>query len=336
MTLAVRQTENTGEIQRSVSDVVGMTRLVQEILGTVMIRDTHYGTIPGCGDKPTLLKAGAEKLCVTFRLAARPTITRTEFPNGHREYEVVTKLIHIPSGECWGEGVGVCSTMESKYRWRGGARLCPECGKGAIKRSKFPPKGQPNAQPGYYCYAKVGGCGANFDATDKRLTDQSEERQENPDIADQWNTVLKMAKKRSLVDATLTATAASDLFAQDLEELAETEARVKPINVEIVEQDEAPPQTSKTEQLKAFAAKRAAKAPAEPMFSDEPELDEVDACAVWVSKITSAETVEDLEAILVHARAEHKARCWGKDSGATLAAAKDRAIARINAAKAGK
>ncbi len=44
-------------------------------------------------------------------------------------------------------------------------------------------------------------------------------RAENPDPADQYNTVLKMAKKRALVDAVLTATAASDCFAQDLEDL---------------------------------------------------------------------------------------------------------------------
>jgi hypothetical protein len=46
---------------------------------------------------------------------------------------------------------------------------------------------------------------------------------ENPDIADQYNTVLKMAKKRSVVDATLTVTAASDVFEQDLDEFSEAE-----------------------------------------------------------------------------------------------------------------
>ena len=38
---------------------------------------------------------------------------------------------------------------------------------------------------------------------------------ENPDIADVYNTVLKMAKKRAHVDATLTVTGAADLFTQD-------------------------------------------------------------------------------------------------------------------------
>jgi hypothetical protein len=39
---------------------------------------------------------------------------------------------------------------------------------------------------------------------------------ENEDIADVFNTVLKMAKKRAHVDATLTCTGASDMFTQDL------------------------------------------------------------------------------------------------------------------------
>ena len=39
-------------------------------------------------------------------------------------------------------------------------------------------------------------------------------------LADVYNVVLKQAKKRALVDAVLTATAASDLFTQDLEDLS--------------------------------------------------------------------------------------------------------------------
>jgi hypothetical protein len=40
-------------------------------------------------------------------------------------------------------------------------------------------------------------------------------RTENPDIADVYNTCLKMAKKRAQVDATLTVTGASDIFAPE-------------------------------------------------------------------------------------------------------------------------
>jgi hypothetical protein len=46
--------------------------------------------------------------------------------------------------------------------------------------------------------------------------DQSGRTVENADIADVYNTVLKMAKKRAHIDATLTATGAADMFTQDL------------------------------------------------------------------------------------------------------------------------
>ena len=46
-----------------------------------------------------------------------------------------------------------------------------------------------------------------------------ERRYKNQDAAGAANTVLKMAKKRALVDATLSATRASGMFTQDLEDL---------------------------------------------------------------------------------------------------------------------
>ncbi len=46
--------------------------------------------------------------------------------------------------------------------------------------------------------------------------DMDGKRAENEDIADVYNTVLKIAKKRAHIDATLTVTGAADLFTQDL------------------------------------------------------------------------------------------------------------------------
>jgi len=42
----------------------------------------------------------------------------------------------------------------------------------------------------------------------------------NMETAELSNTLLKMAKKRALVDATLSATRSSDLFTQDIEDMA--------------------------------------------------------------------------------------------------------------------
>jgi hypothetical protein len=61
---------------------------------------------------------------------------------------------------------------------------------------------------------------------------------ERSDIADVYNTVLKMAKKRALVDATLTVTGAADLFTQDLiDDDADTVSERAPIQSPVARTD---------------------------------------------------------------------------------------------------
>ena len=206
--------------EMSVQAVVDRKRKIVEVMEAVMKDGEHYGTIPGCGPKPTLLKAGAEVLAMTFGFAPTFKIDRTDLPNGHREYQVVCTLTHIATGAVVSEGVGCGSTMESKHRWRGGARLCPNCGKATIIKGKAEYGG------GWLCFEKKGGCGSKWKTGDAAIEEQSADRVENPDPADQYNTVLKMAKKRAQVDCTLTACGASDLLAQDLEDLPPSSADV--------------------------------------------------------------------------------------------------------------
>lgn len=196
----------------SANDVALQARRVQEIMQALMKEGEHYGVIPGT-QNPTLYKAGAEKLGFAFRLVPQFEVTRHDMPGGHREYEVKCTLIHGPSGIVAGEGVGTCSTMESKYRYRNAARKCPNCGKESIIKGKREYGG------GWICFKKKGGCGMKFEDHDKAITGQQAGKVENEDVADVWNTILKMSKKRAHVDAIITATAASDIFAQDLEDL---------------------------------------------------------------------------------------------------------------------
>jgi hypothetical protein len=199
--------------EMSVQAVVDRKRKIVEVMDSVMREGEHFGKIPGCGDKPTLFKAGAEVLAMTFGLAPSFKIDRIDLPGGHREYQVICTLTHIASGLAVSEGVGAGTTMESKHRWRGGARLCPDCGKATIIKGKAEYGG------GWLCFAKKGGCGSKWKDGDKAIESQTADRIENPDPADVFNTVLKMAKKRAQVDCTLTACGASDLLAQDLEDL---------------------------------------------------------------------------------------------------------------------
>lgn len=193
----------------AIDELLNKVALVMETMKATMRDGEHFGKIPGCGDKPALLKAGAEKLGMVFRLKARFDVSERDLGHNHREYFV--KCI-LSDGS---EGVGSCSTMEGKYRYRGGERKCPECGKATIIKGKAEYGG------GWLCFAKKGGCGAKFAEDDKSITDQQVGKVEHDNPADFYNTCLKMGKKRAHVDAIITSTACSDIFTQDIEEAIE-------------------------------------------------------------------------------------------------------------------
>ena len=192
-------------------DVIQQVMLVQDVMKKVMKEGEHYGTIPGCGDKPALFKSGAEKLSCVFKLTPRFEIVKTDLGNFHREYSVVCSITNL-SGVFLGEGVGSCSTMEGKYRFRKADRVCPSCHKETII------KGKEEYGGGWLCWIKKDGCGQKFSDGDSAIEDQEAGKIEHDNPPDYYNTCLKMAKKRAHVDATLTVTAASDMFTQDIEE----------------------------------------------------------------------------------------------------------------------
>lgn len=190
--------------------VVKQVVLIQDVMARVMKLDEHYGTIPGT-KKPSLYKAGAEKLSLTFRLAPAYEVLPKELPNGHREYYVKCTLTHIPTGKIFGEGVGACSTMEGKYRFRTG-------------EVEFTGQDVPKDFWKERDIKLIGGKGFSTKKnpdTGKWEIVRAGEKVEHDNPADYYNTVLKMAKKRAHVDAVLTATAASDIFTQDVEDMPE-------------------------------------------------------------------------------------------------------------------
>lgn len=205
--------------EMTIEELVARTRKVQEAMAAVMKDGEHYGVIPGTGSKPVLLKPGAEKLLNLFMLDPEYSVVRDGEDGAHLTIMSTCTLYHIGTGARLGSGMGSCSTRESKYAYRNAKRVCPKCGADAINKSKFPPRGKREEAPGWYCYAKVGGCGVEFSAEDPSIVGQVLGRVDNPDKADQYNTVLKMANKRSLVAAVLNVTAASDIFTQDLEDM---------------------------------------------------------------------------------------------------------------------
>lgn len=174
-------------------DIQAQVNTIQHVMKQVMKADVHYGIIPGT-KTPSLFKPGAEKIMATFRLSADPEVSDMSDSDQIR-YQVKVRLVSS-GGVFVGAGIGECSSNEEKYKWR--RAICDEefdeCSPDR-RREKWT-KGWKN-NPNYK---------------------QKQIRTEPADLA---NTILKMAKKRALIDAVLTCTAASDCFTQDIEDLPE-------------------------------------------------------------------------------------------------------------------
>lgn len=178
------------DTRMSAAQLLEQRLAIVEVMKSAMTPNIDYGIIPGT-PKPTLYKPGSEKVLAVFHLGVRPRVEDLSTPDCIR-YRVTIEVFHQPSGLTLGEGIGEASSAEAKYQWR--AVVCDE----------------------------------EWDATpeDRRRHKWKKGdrgpysvRQVRADMEDVANTVLKMAKKRAQIDAVLTTTAASDIFAQDLEDL---------------------------------------------------------------------------------------------------------------------
>jgi hypothetical protein len=204
--------------QASAKDLVARLDAIKEAQKEAMEKNVDYGVIPGT-DKPTLFKPGAEKLAALFQLDVQPQNEKRWEEDGHLTVISRVTIFHAPTGARLGSGEGICTTHEKKYGKRTANLTCPSCDEETVFRSKHPPRDNPDAEPGWFCWAKKGGCGANFAADDEKITGQDRGQIDNPDLPDLWNTVDKMATKRALVAAVLIVTGASAVFTQDIEDL---------------------------------------------------------------------------------------------------------------------
>ena len=179
-----------GYMPMTAIQIRAQVNLIQEVMEAVMQKDVHYGVVPG-SKKPSLYKPGAEKLCATFRVAPKYRIEDLSDGDSVR-YRITCEGVHQSTGILLGEGLGECSSMEEKYKWRKAVNIhefaaTPE----DRKRIKYA-----NGQNGPYEISQV--------------------RTEPADLA---NTILKLAAKRAQVAMTLNVTGARDIFTQDIEDL---------------------------------------------------------------------------------------------------------------------
>jgi len=179
-------------VPATVEELKQQVNVIQQAMKTLMKDETHYGVVPGCGKKQVLLKPGAELIMTLFRIGGEPVVE--EFTDGFDvRYRVTIKGFHIPTGNVVGYGIGEASTSEKKYKWRS-----------AVCHEEYEDTPETRRQIAYlkeYGSSKIV---------------RVEQVRQNP--ADILNTVLKMAKKRALVDLCLTATACSDIFVQDIDD----------------------------------------------------------------------------------------------------------------------
>jgi ribosomal protein S27AE len=198
---------------------------VRALVKAIMVDGEDFGTIPGT-KKPTLLKPGAETLAAFYGLIAVYEHTTTYGDGVTRPWitvEVKT-FMHLGAadGPIVGEGLGSANSSEAKHKYRTAKRTCPQCGSvGAIGRSKYEDKD--TGEKGWWCRD----CRTDFALADPAIVDQQLGMVENPDPSDVENTCLKMAKKRSFIDGTLTTTATSGFFTQDLEDKGDDGRKVE-------------------------------------------------------------------------------------------------------------
>lgn len=184
----------------TIEDMANQVQTIQRLMREIMKEDVHYGKIPGT-QKNALFKAGAEKIGLMFSLRSEYDIEQTDLTDGHREYQVTCR-IHDKYGEHIGSGIGVCTTMEKKYRFR----------------SENTGKPVPKNYWEHRDQSILGGPAFTPRKVDGKWWIFQQAEYDNP--ADYYNTAAKMAKKRAYNDAIITCTAASDFF--DQEEVIDT------------------------------------------------------------------------------------------------------------------
>lgn len=171
-----------------IDSISGSLMKINKIQGVIQqtLKSGHdYDTIPGT-NKPTLLKPGAEKILMMFGLTSEYEVIEKveDWKAGVFAYTV--RCILSRGGTKITEGLGSCNSKEDKYRYRW------------VFENDVP---------------------AGLDKETLKKNNYNKYRIENDEIYSQVNTILKMAKKRAQVDATLTTASLSELFTQDMEDM---------------------------------------------------------------------------------------------------------------------
>lgn len=175
-------------VTETISKINSFQRLIQKELK----QGRDFGVIPSTS-KPTLLKPGAEKILMLLGISSEYELIEKFQDYKYGIFAFTIKCILYKNGVKITEGVGCCSTKESKYayKWVYEKDIPTNFNKEDMVKKEF------NGPYGKYFKYRV----------------------DNDDPYTLENTVLKMAKKRAQVDAVLTVASLSEIFTQDMEDL---------------------------------------------------------------------------------------------------------------------
>ena len=207
------------ELRAMVAQEIELRSIIVDYYRSQMVANKHYYTLQA-GQKPVLSKEGALNLYSLFKVRVSAQAPCEQFhADGHYSVRYRVHLVSMRSGDVIADGDASCSTRESKYAYRW------------VKATDVPPFLDTASLA-----SRKGRYGMQY-------------RIPTPDLADHYNTVLKMAYKRAIVAAALCLPLVSELFTQDLDE-AHLAAHVSPDAAPSATPEQATPQQATPQQLK--------------------------------------------------------------------------------------
>ena len=191
-------------IVMSAEDAKALDDQLRECMKAILREGTDYGTIPGAGDRKNLLKPGAEKLLQWFGFGSRSIEVKIERDDPDHPSGIADKV----------RRVGVTYRTEvTKTLADGREVLVATCegyaGYDEDRYYKTAEEAQAKAKASEEKWARI----------DHRAPNPNKWQYITDDYRAPWNTVVKMAQKRSYVGAAIDATSAAGLFTQDMEDV---------------------------------------------------------------------------------------------------------------------
>lgn len=173
-----------------VADIIASQEQTREFIAKALKKGRDYGVIPGTdrgdgGGKNVMYLAGAQRTCAAFGV-------RPEFEIVSSEVDHDREVVWRKRQKKWGQRRGEFTWAETNGVSNGLYRYVIRCTLLLVEN-------------GVSVGSGVGSCST----VEAKYVDRPRESE---------NTVLKMAKKRAYVDATLATFGLSDAFTQDLEE----------------------------------------------------------------------------------------------------------------------